>query len=83
GQKFFIGYKLLIESKIELALNILISKGFSRLYVDGQFLRVDDELTNRTITKDKDIYVVIQRVTMINNNDPSEEFYNTVADSTH
>jgi excinuclease ABC subunit A len=83
GQKFFIGYKLHIESTIEIALNILISKGFSRLYVDGQFLKVDDELTNTTITKDKNIYVVIQRVTMINNNDPSEEFYNTIADSTH
>jgi excinuclease ABC subunit A len=50
---------------IKEELNILVQKGFSRLYIDGQVLRIEDELANEKSAINKkttSAYILIDRI---------------------
>lgn len=82
GEKWFVGYKLAAEdfSALEQVFKILVSKGFSRLYYETRFIKIEDVLEDITqLKKQNTIYVVIQRITTPEDGD--ENFYNTIADS--
>lgn len=46
-------------------LKLLLSQGFSRIKVDGEFLRIDDIIEeNQVIASAKDVYLVIDRISV-------------------
>lgn len=78
--KWFIGFEVKIEKNTEQTLNILLSKGFSRLYKKGSFFKIESALENISDwQKDKTITLVVQRFSHSNISD--DEFFKQLADS--
>ena len=61
--------------KLEDKLKVLLQQGFSRVYADGEMLRLD-ELNNQELTP-KEIFLVIDRIIVKD----EEEFYNRLSDA--
>lgn len=79
-QKWFVGYKLSVDKNSEQQLNILLSKGFQRIYCQNNFIKIEDELNNKTPLKNvKEFYVVVQRFTSTDG--ANDDFYNQLSDS--
>lgn len=59
-------------------LNILMQKGFSRLYADGALVRIEELLEQKTLKLAKDTYVLIDRIVV---KDFDEDDKHRIADS--
>lgn len=82
GQKWFVGYEIKFEKTTEDQLNILLAKGFNRLFFDDKFHKVDDILSDLSLIKKvKKAFIVIQRFSIPVELD--EAFINQIADSIH
>ncbi len=66
GTKFTVLCPLLIkkERKIKDELNILLSKGFSRIYVDNTVHFIEDYLNETNPPKENNIFIVIDRIAL-------------------
>lgn len=82
NEKWFVGYALPYETKEQRIehFKLLVSKGFSRLFFDEKFSKIEDLLEDYApLNKAIEIYVVVQRFSTTEAGD--ELFYNTLADS--
>ncbi len=66
GTRFTILCPLLIKKnrKIKDELNILLSKGFSRIMVDNEIHFIEDYISQATTRKDQNIFIVIDRIAL-------------------
>lgn len=80
NQKWFVGYPMDITSDASNVLNILLSKGFSRVYYADKFWKIEDILEDsKELKKIQKLWVVVQRFTTIEGEE--DEFYNILSDS--
>lgn len=79
--KYFIGYAVKTEKELEIQLNVLLSKGYNRVWAQGVFYKIEDILDSqmKEFKKIKTFYVVVQRFAITEN--AEEDFYNQLADS--
>lgn len=80
GSKCFVGFEINVDSNLNQQIQLLISKGYNRLYKDNSFFKLEELLeSNSEFKKSKKLMVVVQRFTM--SDDMTDESYNQLADS--
>lgn len=80
NQKWFVGFKIELDKSFVQTLQILLSKGFQRLYYHREFRKIEDVIEQpKFITKKSIAYIVVQRFT--SDIDHSDDFYHQLADS--
>ena len=64
--------------KAEEHLSILLQQGFSRIIIDDQILRIEEALKDKSSSKEKDIFLVIDRILI---SEKDDDLRSRIADS--